>query len=116
MDEGLRSVCIGVSLLILVVAVVIWVISTGVRSGLAKREEDVLRRSQSPRPSTPADRTRGFPVQAAAHGEHWFTVEGVSKETAEDVSIQVSAATAANAKVKAELQGVVVTEVREIVG
>lgn len=42
-----------------------------------------------------------------------FRIKGVNSKTSEDVDIIISADSAANAKVKAELQGVIVTEIGE---
>lgn len=40
-----------------------------------------------------------------------FVVKGVNKNTGEDVSLQILAESEANAKIKAELQGIIVTSV-----
>jgi membrane protein YdbS with pleckstrin-like domain len=40
-----------------------------------------------------------------------FQIKGVQRETSEDVALSIEADSAANARVKAELQGVIVTEV-----
>jgi hypothetical protein len=92
----------------------VWVISTGVRSGLAQREDDV--RERSPQPAESIEPSGGFPISPSTSPTAHFLVIGISKATAEDVTLQIEAATPANAKAKAELQGVVVTEVREITG
>jgi hypothetical protein len=63
-----------------------------------------LRTSGQPKPS-------GFPV---VDGPGTFLVIGVDRATRADKSITVSAASSENARVKAELDGVVVTEVRRV--
>lgn len=110
MPDDTRNFLIGLLFFIGVAAVGVWLISFSIRSALKKREMD-SRLSTQPIPSRPHE--RGFPV---APSEKFFVIEGVAKDTASDVSIQIGASSAANAKVKAEMQGIVVTDVREIEG
>src|SRR3954447_13966961 len=68
-----------------------------------------------------APRSYGFPVvpQSALpvrngdDGPGRYRVGGVNRATGADVTLHVDAATLANAKVKAELQGVIVTAVEK---
>jgi hypothetical protein len=101
-------------------AVLIWCISAGVRSGLGHREKQ-----SHPRYRATTERWRaseGFePIVPATpataestKGHKKYFVVGVHKESGEDVTIRIDAATEANAKVKGELRGIVVTEVLEI--
>lgn len=72
-------------------------------------------------PPAPAPRGCGFPVKAlpvepvtaANDGPGRYRVVGVIKETGVDVKIHVEAVTMANAKVKAELKGVIVTAIEK---
>lgn len=108
-DQRVKDLLVGVLGFIAAVAVLVWAVSAGVRSGLAKRERDVL--GAEPQVST-ANRSGGFPVQSAP--VICYIVVGVRRDTQEDVSLQIEATTPANARAKAELQNVVVTEVRAI--
>jgi hypothetical protein len=64
---------------------------------------------------------RGFPVVAdaavevsSADGPGQYRIQGVHKETKLDISKYVQADSAANAMVKAELDGIVVTSVKKV--
>jgi hypothetical protein len=48
-------------------------------------------------------------ARAMSEGPGWFRIDGVDKETQMDTTMYVEARSVAAAKVKAELQGVVVT-------
>lgn len=54
----------------------------------------------------------GFPVLPPTDGPGRFRVAGVNRDTRQDVVWSCDADSAANAKVKAELQGIIVTDVR----
>ena len=58
--------------------------------------------------------TRGFPLPAQPDGPGTYRVIGVDRETRTDKDITVEAASSDNARVKAELEGLVVTEVRRV--
>jgi hypothetical protein len=55
--------------------------------------------------------TEQLSVQASSEGYGRYRIEGVVKATGEDITTEIDAATRANAKVKAELQGIVVTAI-----
>jgi hypothetical protein len=55
-----------------------------------------------------------LPVDAADDGPGRYRVVGVVQDTLSDVKLYVEAETLANAKVKAELRGVVVTEIAKV--
>jgi len=69
----------------------------------------------------PRPRTYGFPVvprpalpvQDGQDGPGRYRIVGVDCDTGEDVELHVDALTMANAKVKAELKGVIVTQIRK---
>jgi hypothetical protein len=83
-----------------VVAIVIWVISTGVRSGISQ--------SHKLSPSSPTPH-----ASSANHDDSGrYRVWGVDRQTKMDTSWVGSAESQANAKVKAELEGIIVTSIR----
>jgi hypothetical protein len=57
---------------------------------------------------------RGFPLPAQPDGPGSYRVIGVDRATREDKDITIEAASSDNARVKAELEGIVVTEVRRV--
>jgi hypothetical protein len=57
---------------------------------------------------------RGFPLPAQPDGPGSYRVIGVDRTTREDKDITIEAASSDNARVKAELEGIVVTEVRRV--
>ncbi|HTL28437.1 MAG TPA: hypothetical protein VL282_04430 [Tepidisphaeraceae bacterium] len=56
----------------------------------------------------------GFTLAALPDGPGTYHVIGVDRTTREDKEITLDAASSQNAKVKAELDGIVVTEVRRV--
>lgn len=60
-------------------------------------------------PQAEAAPTNAFPVVTDGPGK--YRVDGVDKESGFDTTVYVDGQSAANAKVKAELQGVIVTAV-----
>jgi hypothetical protein len=56
----------------------------------------------------------GFPLPAQPDGPGQYRVTGVDRTTREDKDITVEAASSDNARVKAELDGLVVTEVHRV--
>lgn len=87
------------------VAFVVWIISTGVAKGVKSAREQPLRQGQ-PEP-TPVG---GFPIEVN-DGPGTFRVYGVDQKTSRDVTENIPADSSANAKVKAELRGIVVTRI-----
>ncbi len=75
----------------------------------------------TPMPAKPP-RSYGFPVipqpvlpaDPADDGPGRYRVIGVHRDTEEDVELVIDARTLANAKVKAELRGVIVTQVEKL--
>jgi hypothetical protein len=64
------------------------------------------------KPSPPSEsQPGGFPVVPAEplDGPGHFKIDGVDRQTRSDTTVHIEAASAANAKVKAELKGIVVT-------
>ena len=57
---------------------------------------------------------RGFPLPAQPDGPGTYRVIGVDRETKADKDVTLEAASSDNARVKAELDGIVVTEVRRV--
>jgi hypothetical protein len=92
---------------ILVVAGVIWIISAGVARG--------VRSANPPHANAePHSPPGGFPVVAEADGPGTFRVTGVDRQTTLDVTDHIPADSAANARVKAELRGIVVTRIDRV--
>jgi hypothetical protein len=56
---------------------------------------------------------QGLPVQEIGRGPGRYRIVGVVAATGTDIRMYVDAETPANAKVKAELKGVIVTEVEK---
>lgn len=97
-------------------AVLVYCISLGIRSA-NKHEQKHARPTFGGAPSSPpppvAPRAQGFPVQVQSDNRPGtFLVIGVDRESGLDVRDYIKAESPANAKVKAELKGVVVTEVQ----
>jgi hypothetical protein len=92
---------------ILVVVGAVWIISEGVARGM---------RSASPhQPNTDLHSPPGgFPVLAETDGPGKFRITGVDQRTSLDVTDYITADSAANAKVKAELRGIVVTKIDRV--
>jgi hypothetical protein len=57
---------------------------------------------------------RGFPLPAQPDGPGTYRIIGVDRTTRQDKDITLEAASSENARVKAELDGMVVTEVRRV--
>jgi hypothetical protein len=57
---------------------------------------------------------RGFPLPAQPDGPGSYRVIGVDRATREDKDITIEAASSDNPRVNAELEGIVVTEVRRV--
>jgi hypothetical protein len=57
---------------------------------------------------------RGFPLPAQPDGPGTYRIIGVDRATREDKDITVQAASSENARVKAELDGIIVTEVHRV--
>jgi hypothetical protein len=57
---------------------------------------------------------RGFPLPAQPDGPGSYRVIGVHRTTREDKDLTIEAASSDNARVKAELEGIVVTEIRRV--
>ena len=99
-------------------ATLIWIISAGVRSGMSQSREKPSRGSSLAQNLRDGQRevltqsgfTPVMPTQETSGARKFFVV-GVRSDTQEDVTVRIDAATEANAKVKAELKGIVVTEV-----
>jgi hypothetical protein len=73
-----------------------------------------------PRPSPEQNGSRGFPVRVepldhpTEDAPGVFRVVGVDRRTGEDTLVSIAALTLANAKVKAELRGIVVTRMTRL--
>jgi hypothetical protein len=57
---------------------------------------------------------RGFPIPAEPDGLGSYRIIGVDRTTREDKDVTIEAASSDNARVKAELDGIVVTDVRRV--
>lgn len=79
------------------IAFVIWIISAGVRSGMKKAKQDT-----------------DAPTSNHLSKPGLFKINGVDRATKMDTSWNVQATSEANAKVKAELEGIIVTDVTRI--
>jgi hypothetical protein len=92
-------------------AVLIWCISFAVRS--ANKKERGIHPHARPPGSGPLNPppSRALPV-VIDDGPGTFEVSGVDKESGMDVTEYVTASSPANARVKAELKGVVVTKLQ----
>jgi hypothetical protein len=90
------------------IAFVVWVISTGVAVGMRSPTPTDTRNDYVP-PS-------GFPVVQAESGDGpgRFRIAGVDRTSGADVTDHIAAESAANARVKAELRGIVVTKVERV--
>ena len=115
---SLADIALGLLLLsgvVLVVAVLDAILPAGRAEPMGR-----LRLVRTTDPEEPP-RAYGFPVVAqpalpvreGEDGPGWYRVIGVVRETGEDIDLRVDAMTMANAKVKAELKGVIVTQVRK---
>lgn len=98
-----KAFLIVIALIALGVAFVIWIISAGVRAGMTKTRQDNL----------PGRRT-GQLDALADNGPGLFKVTGVDRASKMDTTWNVEAMSVANAKAKAELEGIVVTEVKRV--
>jgi hypothetical protein len=120
MSQDGRDALIGMLFFIGIGAVIVWAISFAIRSSLGHREKQhgATLGTGGPIAPVPPREPRGFPVVTAAAVNpaalKRFFVVGVNRDTQEDVTVRIDAETEANAKVKGELQGIVVTEVLEI--
>jgi hypothetical protein len=103
-DEG-RYAAVGVLMLIGGICVVVWIISFAIRSAEKHQQH------HPPQTTLPPIAGHAFPVQAIEDGPGKFRVVGVDRDSGMDVTDHIDAASAANAKVKAELRGIVVTRV-----
>jgi hypothetical protein len=90
-------------------AVLIWCISFAIRSANKRINPPQTRKVFPPPTSLKEDLMAGA---GGIPGPGRFLISGVDKATGFDVTEHVVADSAANARVKAELKGVVVTEVR----
>jgi hypothetical protein len=105
-------VLLGIFGLIAAVAFVVWVISLGVSRGMKSASEPQVRE----REFTPPTADHAFPVivEAMRDGPGKFRVLGVDRSSGLDVTDHITADSAANAKVKAELRGIVVTRIDRV--
>lgn len=85
----------------------VWIIAAGVAKGV----KDAQRGGTAPPRDPPA--AGGFPVEVN-DGPGTFRVTGVDQRTAADVTEHIPADSTANAKVKAELRGIVVTRIDRV--
>lgn len=96
-----------------VLAVMIWIGIVGVVFAIVKYATRLMRAVEMKVPdATVVPGSQGFPV-SVADGPGQYRVEGVHKQTKMDISKYVQADSAANAKVKAELDDIVVTSVKK---
>lgn len=114
-DEALHRYLfpwLNLMMLLGVVGVVILLIKYAVRSGIQEAQNPEPQKLKS------APRPQGFPViiripeyVAPIDGPGRYRVEGVNRFTKEDATLHLEADSAANAKVKAELNDIIVTSV-----
>jgi hypothetical protein len=107
---GLVSPLLGVGLILGVVGLVIVIIKFAVKSGI--KEATNL---------TPPSGPPGFPISTSASGALMlpdgpgqYRIQGVHRETKMDISKYIQADSAANARVKAELDDIVVTSITKM--
>jgi hypothetical protein len=110
-SRGLGVLC-GFVLLVSIVALIISLITYVVKSLLAEWRPSPATNSES------ADRPPGFPVVTVipdytppTDGPGHYRIDGVNRNTKEDVVRDIKADSLANAKVKAELDGIIVTSI-----
>jgi hypothetical protein len=104
---------------VVLVALLGAVLLFGVVTGVVLRRVRARASAAAAPPMTPHSSAHGFPVivdeptpaQPIGTGRGRYRVAGVVAETKVDVTLHVDADSPANAKVKAELSGVVVTDV-----
>lgn len=108
MREELRAFLIPLLYLAAILAVVAWVISFAIRSALKHRE------GSSPHlPHVSQARSMNYDEsKVQTDGPGRYMIVGVDRESKMDTTWHVQASSAANAKAKAELEGIVVTDVR----
>jgi hypothetical protein len=99
-------------ILVGIVGAVILIIKYAVKTG--------MREAQNPEPPNlqPAERQHGFPVvtripeySPPTDGPGRYCINGVNRTTKKDATLDIDADSLANAKIKAELDGVIVTSV-----
>jgi hypothetical protein len=90
---------------VVVGAFLLWVISAGVQRGMQGARQDATREAVAGLGDGPP----AFPVIADGPGR--YRVSGVDRESKMDTSLVVRADSPENAKVKGELEGIVVTRV-----
>jgi hypothetical protein len=113
MDDAARYQLAGLLFLIGIVFVVVWVISATTRARIHK--EWGRSPAPSPRPSpTPSLTVREERDVKLAELPGRFQIIGVDRESKLDTTWTVNADNEANAKVKAELEGIIVTRIRRI--
>ncbi|HEY1923269.1 MAG TPA: hypothetical protein VGG44_11015 [Tepidisphaeraceae bacterium] len=105
-----------------VLPLMLWLGIAGVILAIIRFAVRLLRAVEDPKPYAQAVSTQpGFPVvmttstdDLPAGGPGQYRIEGVHKETKMDTSRYFQANSAANAKVKAELEGIVVTSIKKV--
>jgi hypothetical protein len=108
---------------VIIITIAYMVIRDGVKAGVRKSSDDVLREEQakmiiarqvasnSRKPLPPPDRVYPSTDLEIVSRPGLYRVCGVDKETGVDATDYIRAMTADNAKVKSELRGMVVTSV-----
>jgi hypothetical protein len=107
MDDSTRDSLMGLLEVAAVAAVIIWIISFAVRSALKHRETASLSHLPPGKPPAP-------PLPVHPNGPGKFKVSGVDRETKLDTSWVCMADSEANARVKAELEGIIVTSIMRL--
>jgi hypothetical protein len=103
--------------LVATVFIVCIIASFGVAIGIGVRRAIRLDRSTESDGALRTPASGAFPVTVLTAGStRRYRIVGVDSQTRADPGFHIEAATAANAKVKAELAGVIVTEVIEADG
>jgi hypothetical protein len=93
--------------LVVAVMIVVGIISAGVARGVRQAQSQSGGNEVRPSPG-------GFPVVAEEDGPGTFRVTGVDRTSSVDVTDHIAAESAANARVKAELRGIVVTKIDRV--
>ncbi len=91
---------------LIVIAILVYVVRTGVRLGMKDNSK-----GRVPPPLVFGQQPPALPVPTIPDGPGTYRVEGVEKTTGEDKIAFVDANTAANARAKGELAGMIVTSV-----
>lgn len=111
MDDATRNQLIGILLIVGLVFIIIWIVSATTRAKIKKDWGQPAPRGHDPAPSLTVREER----DARLGGKPGrYEVIGVDRESKLDTTLVVNADSEANAKVKAELEGIIATQIKRI--